>query len=132
MTTAADIERAERIRQVFDAMIEANKHVPVIVEGKKDAEALRRLGLEGEILTIHRGKGLYELSEEIADRYPAVVLLVDWDDTGESLFRTLTGNIRGHWEEYADFRELLKMLCQKEIRDIEGIPALLGRLEGNE
>ena len=130
--TPEELERAERLREVMDALCEINNRVPVIVEGKKDAQALRKLGLAGEIIVLHGGKGLYEFSEEIAERYPAVVLLLDWDAKGENLFKSLVGNLHTHWEEFSAFRELFKMLCQKDIKDIESIPSLLLRLEGSE
>jgi 5S rRNA maturation endonuclease (ribonuclease M5) len=127
-----DIERAERLREVLEALYEVNKRVPVIVEGKRDAIALRRLGLVGEIITLHRGKGLYDFCEDIVERFSKVIILLDWDEKGESLYRTLSEHLSGHWEEFSAFRGVLKILCQKDIKDIEGIPKLLLRLEGNE
>ncbi len=127
-----DLERAERLREVLDALSEVNKRFPVIVEGKRDAVALKKLGLEGEIITLHRGKGLYDFCEEIAEQFTKVVLLLDWDEKGESLYRTVSQLLGGHWEEFSPLRGLLKILCQKDIKDIEGIPKLLSRLEGNE
>ncbi|NJD55716.1 MAG: hypothetical protein FIA94_04835 [Nitrospirae bacterium] len=130
MPTPDERERAERLREVIDALCEVNNRVPVIVEGKKDAQALRKLGLAGQIFVLHGGKGIYEFSEEIAEKCPVVVILLDWDAKGETLFKSLSCNLRTHWEEFADFRELLKMLCQKDIKDVESIPSLLMRLEG--
>ncbi len=115
---------------MLEALLEVNRHVPVVVEGKRDAQALRRLGLVGEIITLHRGKGLYEFSEHLLQKHHRVVLLLDWDKTGEHLMGLLREHLRGHYEEFAPFRELLRILCQKDINDIEGIPALLKRLEG--
>ena len=127
-----DIERAGRLREVLEALYEVNKRVPVIVEGKRDASALKGLGLVGEIITLHSGKGLYDFCEDIIERFSKVVILLDWDEKGESLYRTLSENLSGHWEEFSAFRGVLKILCQKDIKDIEGIPKLLLRLEGNE
>jgi 5S rRNA maturation endonuclease (ribonuclease M5) len=127
-----DIERAERLREVIEHLHEINKTIPVIVEGKKDASALRNLGLIGDIITLHNGKNLYEFCDDILQRFHKVVLLLDWDKKGENLNKILSGHLKGHWEEYSSFRELLKILCQKEIKDIEGIPTLLRRLEPNE
>ncbi|HWR59903.1 MAG TPA: toprim domain-containing protein [Thermodesulfovibrionales bacterium] len=127
-----DMERAVRLREVVEALFEANKNTPVIVEGKRDALALRDLGLEGEIITVHRGSSLYEFSEEISEKFPRVILLLDWDDKGETLQKTLCSNLRGQWEEYSGFREIFRILCQKDIKDIEGIPKLLKKLEGDE
>lgn len=127
-----DIERAERLREVLAALAEVNSRFPVVVEGKNDALALRQLGLEGEMLVLHRGQRLYDFCEEVAERFPRIVLLLDWDLKGEHLQRSLAQNLSGHWEEFSPFRDILKVLCQKEIKDIEGIPKLLQRLEGNE
>jgi len=109
LPTDDDKDRAERIRKIIEALIEANEKFPVIVEGKKDADALMKLGLTGKI-----------------------IILLDWDIKGENLYRSLTKNLTGLWEGFSDFREIIKFLCQKDIKDIEGIPKLLSRLEGNE
>lgn len=132
LPSADDLERAERLREVVEHLHEINKRIPVIVEGKKDATALKSLGLIGDIITLHNGKNLYDFCDDIAQRYDRVVLLLDWDKKGETLNKILSKHLKGHWEEFSPFRELLKMLCQKEIKDIEGIPKLLGKLEGNE
>jgi 5S rRNA maturation endonuclease (ribonuclease M5) len=129
---ADEQERARRLREVLEALYEVNKRFPVIVEGKRDSTALRKLGLVGEIITLHSGKGLYDFCEDIAGKFSKVVILLDWDEKGESLFRQVSSDLKGHWEEFSAFRGVLKILCQKDIKDIEGIPKLLLRLEGNE
>jgi 5S rRNA maturation endonuclease (ribonuclease M5) len=128
----SDFERAERLRKVIGALYEINKSVPVIVEGNKDVSALRKFGLVGEIITLHRGKSLYDFCLDIAERFQKIIILLDWDKKGESLNKTLSMHLNGHWEEFSFFRELFKVNCQKEIKDIEGIPKLLRRLEGDE
>ncbi len=132
MPSSDDFERAERLREIFEALNEVNKKFPIIVEGKRDVIALKKLGLEGEIITLHGGKGLYDFCEEIAEKFTKVIILLDWDEKGESLYRKVSQHLNGHWEEFSPFRGILKVLCQKEIKDIEGIPKLLLRLEGNE
>ncbi|GAB4491340.1 MAG: toprim domain-containing protein [Thermodesulfovibrionales bacterium] len=127
-----DLERAARIREVLAALAEVNRRFPVIVEGRNDARALGKLGLEGEMLILHRGQGVYEFCEDVAEQFPRVVLLMDWDLKGESLQGTLAQYLSGHWEEFSLFRDFLKMLCQKDVKDIEGIPRLLERLESGE
>ena len=127
-----DIERAERLRKIIEALYEINKSIPVIVEGNKDLSALRELGLVGEIITLNRGKNLYDFCFDIAERFQKVIILLDWDKKGENLTKTIAVHLNGYWEEFSYFRELFKVHCQKEIRDIEGIPKLLRRLEGDE
>jgi 5S rRNA maturation endonuclease (ribonuclease M5) len=130
LPTDDDKDRAERIRKIIEALIEANKKFPVIVEGKKDADALKKLGLTGKIITLHNGRNLYDFSENILENYEKVIVLLDWDAKGESLYRSLTENLTGRWEGFSAFRELVKVLCRKDIKDIEGLPKLLSRLEG--
>jgi len=132
MPSIDDTERAERLREVLVALFEVNKRIPVIVEGKKDAVALKKLGLVGDIIILHSGKGLYEFCEDIADKFSRVIILLDWDEKGEKLNGLVSDNLSGHWEEFSAFRWIIKILCQKDIKDIEGIPKLLGRLEGDE
>ncbi len=127
-----DMERAERLREVLEALYEVNKRFPVIVEGKKDAIALKKLGLIGDIIILHSGKGLYDFCEDIAEKFSKVIILLDWDEKGENLYRSISKYLSGHWEEFSAFRGIIKILCQKDVKDIEGIPKLLLRLEGSE
>ncbi len=127
-----DADRANRLKEGLQAAYEANKSVPVIVEGRRDAHALRKLGFSGEIITLHSGKSIYEFCEELTQKYDQVILLLDWDEKGDKLYSTLTENLRGYWEEFSVFRENIRALCQKDIKDIESIPGLLERLSGTE
>ena len=76
--------------------------------------------------------GIYEFCEDIAERFHRVVLLTDWDNKGEHLYKTVADHLKGSWEEFSPFREIVKVLCQKDIKDIEGVPLLLERLAGAE
>jgi 5S rRNA maturation endonuclease (ribonuclease M5) len=132
LPSVSDTERSERLREIFEYLHEVNESVPIIVEGKKDASALRSLGLIGEIIILHNGNSLYDFCDDIAQKFQKVILLMDWDRRGETLYKTLANHLNGHWEEFSSYREILKILCQKDIHQIESIPKLLRRLEGNE
>ncbi len=125
-----DWERAEKIKEVLYYLYEINKRIPVIVEGKRDKKALIDMGFEGKIITLHSGKSIYEFTENIANNFEKVVLLIDWDEKGEQLYSKLCQNLLGMWEDFASIREILKILCQKEISEIEQIPALFSRISG--
>ena len=64
--TTTDIERAERVREIIEYLHEINETIPIIVEGKKDASALRQLGIEGRIIKLHTGKNLYDFCDDIS------------------------------------------------------------------
>ncbi len=120
--------RLNALRELFRLLGEVNKRIPVIVEGKKDVAALRRLGLEGEIISLHSGKGLYEFSELIQERFDEVILLMDWDDPGEGLMKVLGEYLSGLWERFSPFREMLIRLSNNEVFEVESIPRLMERL----
>jgi 5S rRNA maturation endonuclease (ribonuclease M5) len=120
--------RLEALEELLSALLELNKRIPVIVEGKRDVLALRALGFEGELLQVHSGKGLYEFSEEVHERFKEVILLLDWDQRGEVLYESLGELLSGLWERYSSFRETLKILSRNEVFEIESIPDLMERL----
>lgn len=130
--TFEELQRAERILKELYELYCHNKSSPIIVEGKRDKEALRRLGIKGEILPLNNGKSIYDFCEFMLDNYNSVILLTDWDYKGESIFKTLSFNLSGLWEQYSSIRENMKILCQKDIKDIEALPSLLHRLFGKE
>ncbi len=123
-----DSERLSILENLLDVLLELNRKIPVIVEGKNDKEALRRLGLMGEIITLHRGKSLYDFSEEIHERFDEVILLLDWDMKGEELQKKLGELLMGTWERYKELRNTLKLISRGEIYGVEDIPGFIEKL----
>lgn len=123
-----DYLRAKQIWEVLKELSVANQSEPIVVEGKRDKEALRRLGFEGEIILLNSGKGYYEFCEGLKDRYDSVILLIDWDSKGTEIYRKLAGQLPQ--SAYAFLRQRLIFLCQKDIFDVQSIPSLLNRLLG--
>ena len=102
-----------------------NDEIPVIVEGRRDVAALRRLGLRGTIATLHCGQTVAAFGERIARRFPSVILLLDWDRRGRQLHAQLTRHLEADWEEHSYIRQELIALCKSAISSIEELPALL-------
>jgi 5S rRNA maturation endonuclease (ribonuclease M5) len=127
-----EADRGERLKTILQSMYEINKHVPVVVEGRRDAEALRKLGFTGKIISFHSGKSIYDFCEDLAEKYDQVILLMDWDETGDQLFNAISQNLQGYWEEHSSFRDDIRAFCQKDIKDIQSIPGLLERLTGEQ
>jgi 5S rRNA maturation endonuclease (ribonuclease M5) len=127
-----ELERAKRLKEFLQLLYEINKSAPLIVEGKRDLLALRKLGFTGEIITVHSGRGLYDFCHSILERFNKVILLMDWDENGDILQEKLSDNLHGLWEEFSHLRDVLRMLCQKDVKAIEDIPTLLRRLSGTD
>ena len=78
-------DKLEKIEQILTQLTEESaKGKPIVVEGKKDAEALQELGVSGTILTVKTGgKSFLEATAEIeALGATEVILLLDFDRRG--------------------------------------------------
>jgi len=82
-------QQVRRFNEILEEVKELNSHIPILVEGSKDIEALRTLGIRGEIITINRGMSLVELAEFIRENYGEIILLLDWDSKGKELTHRL-------------------------------------------
>ena len=126
-------DRVERIEQVIAKLREESaKSKPIVVEGKKDLQALRDLGIIGKILTVKTGgKSFLEATAEIeALHADEVILLLDFDRRGkegtgrlqQSLKRTKINVNSQFWLE-------LHGLVGREIHCIESLPSYLSTLQ---
>ena len=124
-TPAAPEERERQLWHLLRELDRLSRHIPVVVEGRRDVQTLRRLGVRGEIVTVHRGKSLYDIAAEL-DRAEAVVLLLDWDARGEQLLRNLTRLLETDWESHQDLRRRLRELAGDTLVEVEHLDTLVG------
>ena len=106
----------------LDDFIEKLKHAKlVIVEGKKDKNALESLGVEN--IFILNGP-LYKNIEEISNKYQEVVILTDLDIEGRKLFSRLNSRLQERGIKVDNsFREFL--FKETKLRQIEGIDSYI-------
>ncbi|ADC65585.1 conserved hypothetical protein [Ferroglobus placidus DSM 10642] len=121
-----DRESYLRLLKLLDELSErAENGAVILVEGRKDREALRRIGIPGEIVAISQ-KSFSEICDSFMGR--EVIILTDWDENGKKL----EGNLRAIFHN-ADFHireELIKILGKWTTR-VEDIPKLLNFFERN-
>lgn len=60
------------------------KECVVVVEGKRDANALKKLGYLGKILEFHKFGGMIDFTD-FAAKYKNIILLFDRDKNGRCL-----------------------------------------------
>ncbi len=126
---ATRLPELEELEEVIQRLREANIDAPVVVEGRRDRDALQRLDFKGEIFTIHSGGTLYDYAERLLEEYDSIVLLTDWDDRGNLLYGKLASLLRGIYERHEPIRNRLIRLCNGLIREVEEIPSLLEYLK---
>jgi len=123
-----DYEKSyEDLKKALLELSEENRIVPVIVEGEKDIEALRKLDLTGEIITLNVGMSLTDFCDHIAEKYREVIILTDWDRRGGYLCHTIIKNLQGRVKCDTHYRELIAKNAM--IRTIEGLPSWILTME---
>jgi 5S rRNA maturation endonuclease (ribonuclease M5) len=125
-------DKVEKVEKVIARLVdESAKGIPIIVEGKKDAQTLREFGVTGTIVTVKTGgKSYLETVEDIGRVTPRqVILLLDFDRRGRegtmflqlSLERVQIEVNRNIWLE-------LKALTGHEMQCIESLFSYLQNL----
>jgi 5S rRNA maturation endonuclease (ribonuclease M5) len=126
-------DRLENIQVLIDKLVEeAAKGRPIVVEGKKDAQALVDLGVNGKIVTVKTGgKSFLEATAEIeALGVGEVVLLLDFDRRGREGTVRLQHNLeRLKIKVNTRFWRELRGLVGHEVQCIESIPAYLNTVQ---
>lgn len=89
-------EKEEKLQQILESLIaESEKGTLIIVEGQKDLQTLRNIGVCGPILTVKTGgksftEALYEIQKTHALE---VILLLDFDRRGKEGTARLKQNL---------------------------------------
>jgi 5S rRNA maturation endonuclease (ribonuclease M5) len=93
----------------------------VVVEGERDRRSLRRLGIRGSIVLVHRGRTLSETAQHLAVARH-VIILTDWDTEGGHLARRLK-EFLGSGRDGPDLehRRRLARVLRGELVHVEGL-----------
>ena len=125
-------EREEKILKILEALAEESaKGKPIVVEGKKDVEALRALGIAGTLLTVKTGgKSFLDAVCEIEKmRVPEVILFLDFDRRGKEGTKRLKQSLeRAKIKNNTKLWRSLSALVGKEIQCIESLTAYMNTL----
>ena len=93
-----------------------------MVEGERDRRSLRRLGLKGTILLVHRGRTLSETAHHLAETARHVIILTDWDTEGGHLAQRLKEFLgSGRHGPDLDHRRRLAHVLRGELVHVEGL-----------
>ncbi|MCV0401464.1 MAG: toprim domain-containing protein [Nitrosopumilus sp.] len=90
----------------------------VIVEGKRDSNALRKLGFTGKVLEFHKFAGMVDFADSVA-KYERLIILFDRDRKG----RTLTGKtiqlLQRRTKVDLSFKRKLRIITKGKIMFVE-------------
>ncbi|MEE9440852.1 MAG: toprim domain-containing protein [Candidatus Thermoplasmatota archaeon] len=122
-----DYEKSlEDLEEALFELREENKTVPIIVEGDKDIEALRKLDMTGEIIRFNVGLSIPDFCDMISQKYKNIILLTDWDRKGGYLCSTIKKNLESRVGCNTRYREIFAK--RSMIRTLEGLPSWIETL----
>ena len=119
----------KNFQNLVSQLIEYNQHIPVVVEGQRDVESLKRMGLTGEILKLHSGKSLYDFCEGLTKQYPQFILLMDWDERGNDLLAKIARHLETGWQQFSHFRSGFITLCGRHFQEVENLASWFETLQ---
>lgn len=121
------LQTLEVLEKTLDELRVENKTVPIVVEGEKDEEALRRLHVTGEIIRYNQGLSIPDFCGKLMGRYKKVILLTDWDRRGGRLCFLLKKNLECSVE--CDLRYRKVFAEHSMTRTVEGLPSWIDQLK---
>jgi len=127
--TLEDIERLEKLEKlILELQVLSDTGAIIIVEGRKDVESLRSLGVNGEI-KLSSQKPLLDFTEQLSRRGKDIVLLTDWDRKGGMVARKIIDYLHAYGiMPNTDIRARIGFLVKKRIKDIESLSRYIGKL----
>lgn len=132
---SASLERRfEKIKHLLENLVvELSRGTPMIVEGRKDAKALKKLEVTGDIICAKTsGRTFLDVLREVEIRGKSeVILLMDFDDRGREWTRRLASDFeRMKIKPNRVFWKRLSGLVGRDVKDIEGLSSYIKTLKG--
>jgi 5S rRNA maturation endonuclease (ribonuclease M5) len=132
-------EMKEAILTWVDEMNSYPKKSIILVEGKKDINALKELGIKKDMIKINKGLNLFDLISWIKTGKlkdldgtfdGTLIILTDWDRKGGMLASRLKkACLHMDMDFDLNLRKDIASLTGKWIKDIESIPSFMSHLE---
>jgi 5S rRNA maturation endonuclease (ribonuclease M5) len=122
-------ETLEAVEDLIRTLKDRPEAVVILVEGRKDRQALACLGVGGEIVQVQNAGGIFGVAEDLARQGQEAIILTDWDRKGGQLAELLRNALRANGVRFDDaIRARFSMLGKKEIKDIESLPSFISFL----
>ncbi len=129
---ANEDETLERLRS-FIGMLneESEKGTVIVVEGKRDAEALSRVGFTGSPAVFHHFKGIADFLDSHESTGRKMILLLDMDRTGNYLTSRLVSQLQSRRHSVTlSYKRLLARITNGKVRHVEDLVTYAPRLSG--
>jgi 5S rRNA maturation endonuclease (ribonuclease M5) len=102
----------------FVSQLNSMKESVVIVEGKRDSAALKRIGFSGKVLEFHKFGGMINFVDTVA-RHENLIILFDGDKKGRYLTGKTIQLLQRRTKIDLRFKRKLTSITKGKIRFIE-------------
>jgi 5S rRNA maturation endonuclease (ribonuclease M5) len=118
-----DATTIARLRSFVDRLnIESERGSVIVVEGKRDVEALTRIGVTGQVTVLNHYKGVNKFVDSHHDVDKKIILLLDMDRTGKYLTSKLLKQLQSRGRNVSLFyKKTLARISNGKIRHIEDL-----------
>ncbi|HEY8139463.1 MAG TPA: toprim domain-containing protein [Nitrososphaera sp.] len=127
-----DDKTVERLKG-FVGMLneESEKGSIIVVEGKRDASALTRVGFSGTPVVFHNFKGIADFLDSHGSGHKKMILLLDMDRTGKYLTSRLVSQLQSRRRNISLFykKELAK-ITNGRVRHVEDLVIFAPQVSG--
>lgn len=92
----------------------------LVVEGKRDEDALKKLGFTGKICQFHSFKGLVKFADSMP-KYKNLILLLDSDRKGRYLTKRIIAQLQHRMTIDLSYRKELTIVTKGRIKNVEDL-----------
>ncbi|MEM2139686.1 toprim domain-containing protein [Nitrososphaera sp.] len=110
---------------------ECEKGSVVVVEGRRDAEALSSIGFTGSPAVFHNFKGVADFVDAHGHTGKKIILLLDMDRTGKYLTGRLVSQLQTRRNNVTLFyKHLLAKITSGKVRHVEDLTIFAPQMSG--
>ena len=102
----------------FILQLNEMKDAVVIVEGKRDSQALIKLGFSGKVLEFYKFKGIVDFADSVS-KYEKLIILFDRDKKGRTLTEKTIQLLQRRTKIDLSFKRKLQEITKGKIKFIE-------------
>jgi 5S rRNA maturation endonuclease (ribonuclease M5) len=121
-----------QLRNFVDRLnTESKKGSVIVVEGKRDVEALTRIGYTGHVMALNRFKGINNFVDSQCANDRKIILLLDMDRTGKYLTSKLMKQLQSRGGNVCLFyKKSLARISNGKVRHVEDLISYAPLLSG--
>ena len=106
--------------QEFIHSVNSTHNSIVVVEGKRDEDALKKLGYGGKICQFHSFKGLIKFADSMP-KYKNLILLLDSDRKGRYLTKRIISQLQHRMTVDLSYRKELTIITKGRVKNVEDL-----------